>query len=84
MEVNNRVVEIIKEKLVIEEFNSDDNLIEDLGADSLDIIEIVMEMEREFGISIHDDEVDKNFTTVGHLIDFIQEKVDTNPYPNLN
>jgi acyl carrier protein len=75
MEVNNKVVEIIKEKLMIEEFNSDDNLIEDLGADSLDIIEIVMALEREFGIVIYDNEVDKNFTTVGHLIDFIQEKI---------
>ena len=33
-----------------------------------------MEMEREFGIQILDDEIDTNFTTVGHLIDFIQEK----------
>jgi acyl carrier protein len=32
-------------------------------------------MEREFGISIHDDEIDDNFTTVGHLIDYIQDKV---------
>ena len=75
MEVNNRVTEIIKEKLVIEEFNSDDNLIEDLGADSLDIIELVMALESEFHIVIYDDEVDKNFTTVGHLIDYIQDKV---------
>lgn len=74
MEVNNKVAEIIKEKLVIDEFNSDDNLIEDLGADSLDIIELVMALESEFHIVIYDDEVDKNFTTVGHLIDFIQEK----------
>jgi acyl carrier protein len=84
MEVNNRVAEIIKEKLVIDEFNSDDNLIEDLGADSLDIIELVMALESEFHIVIYDNEVDKNFTTVGHLIDFIQEKVDTNPYPHLD
>ena len=76
MEVNKRVVEILKEKLCVEEISSDDHLIEDIGADSLDIVETVMEMEREFGISIHDDEVDKNFTTVGHLIDFIQEKIE--------
>jgi acyl carrier protein len=43
-----------------------------------------MELESEFHIVIYDNEVDKNFTTVGHLIDFIQEKVDTNLYPNLN
>jgi acyl carrier protein len=34
-----------------------------------------MALEREFGIVIYDNEVDKNFTTVGHLIDFIQEKI---------
>ena len=77
MEVNEQVVEIIKDKLIVNEVGSDDNLIEDLGADSLDIIEIVMALESEFGIVIYDNEVDKNFTTVGHLIDFIQEKVDT-------
>ena len=75
MEVNKRVTDIISEKLAVDEIGSDDRLIEDLGADSLDIIEIVIEMEREFGISIHDDEIDDNFTTVGHLIDFIQEKI---------
>ena len=84
MEVNKKVVEIIKDKLVVEEVGSDDNLIEDLSADSLDIIELVMALESEFHIVIYDNEVDNNFTTVGHLIDFIQEKVDTNPYPNLN
>ena len=76
MEVNKRVVEIIKDKLIVSEVGSDDDLIEDLGADSLDIIELVMALEREFGIVIYDDEVDKNFTTVGHLIDFIQEKIE--------
>jgi acyl carrier protein len=84
MEVNNKVVEIIKDKLVIQEVGSDDNLIEDLGADSLDIIEMVMALESEFGIVIYDNEVDNNFTTVGHLIDFVQGKVDKNPYTHLD
>jgi acyl carrier protein len=75
MEVNKKVTEIIKEKLIVNEVSSDDNLIEDLGADSLDIIEIVMALESEFHIVIYDEEVDKNLTTVGHLIDFIQEKI---------
>ena len=74
MEVNKRVTEILIDKLGIDEVSSDDNLVEDIGADSLDIIELVMELEREFGIQILDDEIDANFTTVGHLIDFIQEK----------
>lgn len=74
MEVNERVVKILKDKLGIDEISSDDKLIEDLGADSLDITEIVMEMEKEFEIQIRDDEVDSNFTNIGHIIDFIQEK----------
>lgn len=74
MEVNITVVEILKDKLGVDEVSSDDHLIEDLGADSLDIIELVMEYERVFEISIRDNEIDDNFTTVGHLIDFIQEK----------
>lgn len=75
MEVNNQVIEILKDKLGIDEISSDDHLIEDIGADSLDIIELVMEIEKEFNIQIPDDEVDQNFTTVGHLIDYIQDKV---------
>ena len=74
MEVNKQVIEILQDKLGVDEISSDDNLIEDIGADSLDIVELVMELEREFGIQILDDEIDDNFTTVGHLIDFIQEK----------
>ena len=74
MEVNKRVTEILLDKLGVDEISSDDNLIDDIGADSLDIIELVMEIEREFGIQILDNEIDDNFTTVGHLIDFIQEK----------
>ena len=84
MEVNKQVVDIIKDKLGVDEVGSDDDLINDLGADSLDIIETVMELESEFHIVIYDEEIDKNFTKVGHLIDFIQEKVDKNPYPHLN
>jgi acyl carrier protein len=84
MEVNKQVTEIIKEELVVNEVSSDDNLIEDLGADSLDIIEIVMALESEFHIVIYDEEVDKNLTTVGHLIDFVQGKVDKNPYTHLD
>jgi acyl carrier protein len=84
MEVNKKVTDIIIDHLGIDEVGSDDSLIEDLGADSLDVIEIVMSLESEFHIVISDDEIDDNFTTVGHLIDFIQGKVDTNPYTKLD
>lgn len=75
MEVNNQVTEILKDKLGLDEISSDEYIVEDLGADSLDIIELVMEFEMEFHISIPDNEIDPNFTTVGHLIDYIQDKV---------
>ena len=75
MEINKKLTDIISRKLVVDEIGSDDRLIEDLCADSLDIIELVMEIEREFSIVILDDEIDENFTTVGHLIDYIQDKV---------
>lgn len=79
MEVNDEVLEILKDKLCKDEISSDDDLYEDLQADSLDIIELVMEIESHFHIVITDDEIDPNFTTVGHLIDFIQDKVDHAP-----
>ena len=75
MEVNNQIIEIIKDKLMVDEISSNDNLVVNLHADSLDIIELVMELEHTFDITILDEEVDPNFTNVGHLIDFIQTKV---------
>lgn len=49
-----------------------DSLILDLGADSLDILDIVMDIEKEFDIEI-DDEVAAKFSTVGDLINFVLE-----------
>ncbi len=54
------------------DYTNESNLVEDLGCDSLDMIEIVMECEREFGISIPDDALPK-LTTVQNLIDYIKE-----------
>jgi acyl carrier protein len=47
------------------------NFIEDLGADSLDIVEMIMETEQCFGISIPDDQID-NLTTFNKLVEFIK------------
>lgn len=47
-----------------------DSLILDLGADSLDILDIVMDIEREFGVEI-DDDVAAKFSTVGDLVNFV-------------
>ncbi|NCU27031.1 acyl carrier protein, partial [Candidatus Nomurabacteria bacterium] len=52
----------------------DANFIDDLNADSLDIVELVMAMEQEFGISIPDDEAER-IKTVGDAVNFIKECV---------
>ena len=51
------------------------NLVNDLGADSLDIVELVMCLEEEFDIEILDDEAE-TLETVGDIIEFIEEMVD--------
>ena len=49
------------------------SLVDDLGADSLDIVELVMAMEEEFGLEIPDEEAEK-IKTVGDVIKYIQQK----------
>ena len=51
---------------------TDAKFIEDLGADSLDTVELVMELEEEFGVTIPDEAAEK-ITTVGQAIDYIVE-----------
>jgi acyl carrier protein len=54
-----------------ESISSESSLIDDLNADSLDMVELVMAMEQEFGISIPDEEAER-IKTVGDAIDFIK------------
>ncbi len=54
----------------VEKINEDSKLIEDLGADSLDMIEMLMSLEEEFGISVPDDKVEE-LKTVGNIVAFI-------------
>ena len=49
-----------------------DSLLEDLGADSLDLVDIVMGIEDEFGMEVPDDAIEK-FSTVGDIVDFVEE-----------
>ena len=64
-EIEVKVKEIIAEKAVCEisEVNEQTNLEETLGMDSLDRVELLMEIEKEFGITIPDDDADKVITT---------------------
>jgi acyl carrier protein len=76
MDVFEKVKAVIVEKLDVEEakVTPEARFIEDLGADSLDIVELIMGLEDEFGLEISDEEAEK-IRTVGDAIKFIQEKV---------
>ena len=72
-EVAERVKAIIVDKLSVEETEvaNEASFTNDLGADSLDTVELIMEFEKEFGISIPDDQAEK-ITTVGDAIAYIE------------
>lgn len=72
--VEDRVKKIIVDKLGVnaDEVTTGSNFINDLGADSLDTVELIMEFEKEFDISIPDEEAEK-ITTVGQAIEFISK-----------
>ena len=73
-EIIEKVQAIIAEKLSVDaaEVTPDKSFTNDLGADSLDTVELIMEFEKEFGISIPDEEAEK-IATVGDAIKFIEE-----------
>ena len=72
MPVDKRVREIVAEQLErdVNDVTKTASLIEDLGADSLDVVELVMKMEEEFGIEIPDEEAEK-IKTVNDVIQYI-------------
>jgi acyl carrier protein len=71
-----KVKDIIEKELGVEreKLTSDASFIEDLGADSLDIVELVMEFEKEFNIDIPDEDAEK-LRTVGDALAYLNEKV---------
>jgi acyl carrier protein len=73
--VDERVKKIIGEQLGVEEdeVTAEASFVEDLGADSLDTVELVMALEEEFGIEIPDEDAEK-ILTVGKALDYIKEK----------
>ena len=75
MTLEEKVIDIIVEQLDItrEECVLEASFIDDLGADSLDLVELVMEMEENFGIEISDDELEK-IVTIQDVIDFLRNK----------
>ncbi|NQY68075.1 MAG: acyl carrier protein, partial [Flavobacteriales bacterium] len=69
-----KVISIIVDKLGVSEseVTPNANFTNDLGADSLDTVELIMEFEKEFNIAIPDDEAEK-IGTVGEAIDYIEK-----------
>ncbi|MDD3296214.1 MAG: acyl carrier protein [Candidatus Omnitrophica bacterium] len=76
MSVDEKVKDIISEQLGVkkEEIKPESSFIDDLGADSLDTVEVVMALEEEFGIEIPDEDAEK-ITTVGEAIKYIEDKI---------
>jgi acyl carrier protein len=72
-DIKQKVIEITVNKLGVEEsqVTEEANFIKDLGADSLDTVELIMEFEKQFDISIEDKEAEK-IQTVGDVVRFIQ------------
>ncbi len=70
--IKNKVIEIISEQMGVEksEITRETSFINDLNADSLDTVELVMEFEDEFDVSIPDEEAEK-IQTVGAAIDYV-------------
>ena len=73
-DVKNKVISIIVDKLGVEEseVTMEASFTNDLGADSLDTVELIMEFEKEFNIAIPDDHAE-NIATVGDAVTYITE-----------
>jgi acyl carrier protein len=70
-----KVKEIVMDKLGVEESKITEgaHFMDDLGADSLDTVELIMQLEEEFAIEIPDEDAE-NITTVGKAVDYIDSK----------
>jgi len=75
MEIMEKVKKIIVDQLGVEEdkINEDSSFIDDLGADSLDIVELIMAFEEEFDIEISDEDAEK-IKVVGDVISYLEDK----------
>jgi acyl carrier protein len=69
-----RLKKIIAEQLSVseDEVTPEANFIDDLNADSLDLVELIMSLEEQFGLQISDEDAEK-LTTVGEAVDYIYE-----------
>ena len=74
MSTFDKIKEVIIDKLGVEEsaITKDAHFVDDLGADSLDTVELIMEFEEEFGIEIPDEDAEK-ITTVANALEYIEK-----------
>ena len=72
MSIEDRVKKIVSDQLgsSVEEVNNDSSFVDDLGADSLDTVELVMALEEEFDLEIPDEDAEK-ISTVNEAVDYI-------------
>ena len=77
MEIEEKVIQIVSEQLSVDknEINRETSFVNDLNADSLDTVELVMELEDEFDLTIPDEEAEK-LKTVGEAVDYIQKHLE--------
>ncbi|MFO7568534.1 MAG: acyl carrier protein [Smithellaceae bacterium] len=75
MTLEEKVIKLVTEQLDVakEQCVPEASFIDDLGADSLDLVELIMEMEEVFGVEIADEELEK-IRTIKDVIDFLQKK----------
>ncbi|MEC7866345.1 MAG: acyl carrier protein [Candidatus Poribacteria bacterium] len=71
-----KVIELIVEQLDADSdsISDDDSFMDDLGADSLDTVELIMAFEEEFGIEIPDEDAE-NIRTVGDVLKYLEDKL---------
>jgi acyl carrier protein len=76
MDKEQRIKEIIADQLGVEidKLTPDAKFVEDLGADSLDVVELIMGFEEEFNIEIPDEDAEK-IKTVGDVLNYLNEKL---------
>jgi len=73
-DISDKIKTIICDQLMVdpEEVNDESSFVEDLGADSLDTVELIMEFEDEFGIEISDEQAEQ-ISTVGEAIAYLEK-----------
>ncbi len=71
-----KLKEVLVEEIGVdpEDVTMDSNMVTDIGADSLDIVQLLIKMEKEYGFKFSDEEM-KNVKTVGDVVRYIEEKI---------